>query len=1141
MKRNARIKDFFREIRGSLNRYLSIMCIVMLGVAFYAGVRSAQPDMKLSADKMYDDANMMDMRVLSTLGLTQEDVDFIAGIEGVTKAEGGYTAYALTDDNGRHSVVSVQSIARDMNRLDLHSGRLPEKADECFLDQRYMDEAGIALGDTISLYSDQEDEDILDTLRTSTFTVVGSGSYAWYLNFDRGTAPIGNGDVRFFMMVPPEAFSLSAYTVAYMTCDAVDGEIAYDSAYKDYIAGVTDRVEAIAGERCAVRFAQVKREGADKIADARQEIADGEQELADAKQELSDAKIKLQDAAQEIADGEAEIADGERELDDAKAEVRRHEKELADGWAALADAKAQLEEAAQKIEEAEVEVVGGGSAISNNRAALGEKASQFNAFAAQAEALKTAEGYQNAQGNYEQLKAAQGAGLPLDETQQAALGFYDQILPQMDGALQQAGIANPSDEVLGQVVDGALQPTRDAIESGYSQLHAADKEMERGREALEEAKREYAEGEREIAQNEQKLRDGQAEIDKAWREIRSAEADLAQGKRELADGKKEYEDALKEYDEAQAEFDEKSADAQADIDQAKDKVAKAQQELDDLKEPEWFVLDRESIQSFVEYGLDTDRIGAIGQVFPAIFFLVAALVSLTTMTRMVEEGRLQIGTMKALGYTQTAIAGKYLGYALSASLAGSVLGIALGSKLLPYVILSAYGILYDNMTVMLLPIQWDLSLFALLIAVACTVAATYVACYAEFRATPAALMRPAAPPQGKRVLLERATFLWKRMTFSQKATFRNLFRYKKRFFMTVLGIGACMGLLLVAFGLRNSISEIVDKQYTAVWTYETGVSFDDEDPDALPGIREDLQKTQGVRELLAVKQTGIEAKAGGVTKQVNLFVPEVTDNLDDFVRLRDRRTGERYALEAEGVVITEKLARLLSLAVGDEIVLLRDEVQETPVKVTAIAENYLHHYVYMTPALYQRLYGEEPSYGMVLLRTDTDREDEGAMGEALLRIDGVTGVSFVSALEDQVADMMRSLDMVVWVLVISAGLLAFIVLYNLNNISIIERRRELATLKVLGFYDGEVAAYVYRENVWLTCIGIALGAVIGFFLHKFVIRTCEVDMIMFGQSIRFMSYVWSVALTFLFAIVVNLLMFFKLRKIDMVESLKSVE
>ena len=443
MKRNVLVKDFFREIRGSFNRYLSILLIVALGVAFYAGVRSAEPDMKLSADALYDAQNMMDLRVLSELGLTDDDIAALSQIEGVTSAQGGYSVDALTDVNGQHTVVSIQSLGDGINLPELTQGRMPERADECLLDADYMAESGLAIGDTITVYADGED-DILDTLAGDTFTVVGAARYAWYLNFDRGTANIGNGDVGFFLLVPQSAFSLDVYTVAYLTCDAADGYISFDDGYKDYIAAVTDRVEAIAGERCQIRYDAVQQEGADEIADAEQEIDDAEQELEDARQELEDARIQLEDAAQEIADGEEEIADGEREIADAKAELREKEQELLDGWAELNDAKAELADAEQELHDARVEVVGAGSAISNNRSQLNQQSEQFNAFANQAETLKDPDAYANAQENYEQLQQAQDAGAELSQEQQDALSFYDQILPGLGSAVGE----NPDGDTL---------------------------------------------------------------------------------------------------------------------------------------------------------------------------------------------------------------------------------------------------------------------------------------------------------------------------------------------------------------------------------------------------------------------------------------------------------------------------------------------------------------------------------------------------------------------------------------------------------------------------------------------------------------------------------------------------------------------
>ena len=1134
MKKNAVIKDFFRTVRGSRNRFLSILFIVALGVSFYTGIKSAKPDMQLSVDALYDRANMMDIRVMGTLGMTQEDLNALKEIEGVTDVRGGYTAYALNEQNGRQSVVSVLSLTDGMNEMTIKEGRLPIADNECFLDDGWMGEAGFQIGDTIVLKSGKAEDDLLDTLTTDTFTIVGAGSYPWYLNFDRGTANVGSGDVSFFICVPPESFDLDVYTVAYLTTDGADEMLCYGDEYKAYVEKITDRIEEISDVRCEIRYQQVQDEGMEKIADARQDIADGEQELADARAELQDAEKKLEDAAQELVDGEQGIADGEQEIADAKSELRAQQKKLDEGWEELNQAKAELEDAGQELSDAWGEMQSGSAQLSNNRSRLDAQNKQFEAYAAQVEPLRDQVEYEKAKIAYDQLKDAQSAGYPLGEQEQSALAFYDAVLP----ALYQAAALGTS---LPDAVEGMLQPTRDQIADGYAKLDAADRELSSGRTQLNQARSEYDDAMRTIAENEQQLLDGQEEIDRAWRELRDAQKDLEEARQELEDGKKEYEDAKLELLDAQNEFEEKSADAEQDIAKAKEEVADAEQGLLDLEKPEWYVLDRESIQSYVEFGMDADRIGALGLVFPVIFFLVAALVALTTMTRMVEEGRLQAGTMKALGYSKFAIAGKYIGYALFATLVGGVIGIPIGAKLFPYVIMNAYGMLYINLDVMLMPIQWDLSVAALCVSLVCTVGATIAACYAQLMATPAQLMRPAAPPEGKRVILEYIPALWKRMSFTQKATFRNLFRYKKRFLMTIFGIGACMGLLLVGFGVRDSISEIVNKQYSAVWTYDVSVNVDSEESDVLAEVEAAIAELDEVQAQLTIEVSTIDARANGVTKSVNLFVPESAEDLPKIVRLQTRRGKKPLQLSDEGVIINEKAARLLSLEIGDSIELMIDETQSVQAKVTGITENYLNNYVYMTADLYETLYGEAPEFSAIFLESDVGAEGEHALGEKLLAIEHVAGVSFVSTLQEQVGNMMRSLDLVVWVLVAAAGLLAFIVLYNLNNISIIERRRELATLKVLGFHDQEVAAYIYRENVWLTGIGILLGALLGMVLHKFIIRTCEIDMLMFGQDIQFMSYVYSAAMTCVFAVIVNFSMYFGLKKIDMVESMKSVE
>ena len=504
---------------------------------------------------------------------------------------------------------------------------------------------------------------------------------------------------------------------------------------------------------------------------------------------------------------------------------------------------------------------------------------------------------------------------------------------------------------------------------------------------------------------------------------------------------------------------------------------------------------------------------------------------------MIEEERTQIGTMKALGYGKGAIVSKYLWYSLSATLLGGVVGVVIGSYLFPWVIINAYGILYSNIPNCITPIQWELSAMSVLIAVVCTVVATLSSCYKELVAAPAVLMRPTAPVAGKRVFLEYIKPLWNHMSFSWKATCRNLFRYKKRFFMTIFGIGGCMALLLVGFGLRDSIMEIVNNQYKKIWTYDAYLSVNSTDINV-----EEKENGALVENQMFIQTKTLDAESEAALKSVTLFVPERLSDLEEFLKLQDRVSGEKYALSEEGVVISEKLGKMLEVSVGDEIEIYVDDVTKRPVTITAVAENYMSHYVYMSTTQYEKTFGEAVEYNQLYLQLqDMTAEDEELFSEEMLSDDAVDSVTYVHELQESVATMMEALELVVVVLIVAAGMLAFIVLYNLNNINIIERRRELATLKVLGFYDGEVGSYVYRENVLLTVLGILAGIVMGIFLHQFVILTVEVDLIMFGRNIEFPSYIYSVILTCVFALLINFTMFFKLRKIDMVESLKSAE
>lgn len=1272
--KKAQWTDLFREIRKSKGRYLSLLFIVALGTAFYAGVRSAEPDMTASVDRYYDETNFMDVRVLGTLGLTADDLQTIADTEGILMAEGGYSAelFAVCEDN--QPVMSVVSACDNMNHMTIEEGRMPQSPDECFMDVRFMTMEGYSIGDTVTVTD--EDGESPENLVTDTYTIVGSGTWSWYLSISRGSASIGDGSVDAFMVLSPEAFDMDYYTVIYALVDGASKLNTFSEEYDDAVQLVTNRIEEISGERCEIRYAEVYKEAETELADARKEVEDAEQELADARQKLTDGESEYEDGQGQYADGlkkykdgQKAYADGQKEYEDGQKKLADSRKELDDGWVTykdgadkLEDAKAelasgqkQLEDGEQQIAAAKAELDAGQKEIDSQKSALDEKAAQLTeglencregeeqlaAATAQLESkeqeLKAGQAaYEEGLNSYEegasrleeaavqletgrqQMEAAQSQldelytqmeqakasyGEDSEEYQQlyaqwsqgnaelqeqkaaleesqaqyeasaaelaASKETLDQTAAQLEFAREQ--IASGKKELESQkkelaAVKSQLNEAQAQVEAGYAAISSGQSELDSGKKTLQEKEAQLNSSREQIVRGQAQVSDSQKQLSEALTQLKDGEKAYSDGARQMTDAKKELDEAKTELEDAQKELDEAKKeldDARTELDDgwkeyeealeeaepkladAREKIADGEKTLSELEQPEWYVLDRDTVQTSVEYGMDAERIGAIGKVFPAIFFLVAALVSLTTMTRMIEEERTLIGTMKALGYGKLSIAGKYILYALSATLAGGIFGVVLGSKLLPYVIMTAYGMLYSNTGYMLMPLHGDLCFFSIGLAVLCTVGAAFAACYKELLSTPASLMRPPAPKQGKRVFLEYIPFLWKRLNFSMKSTIRNLVRYKKRFFMTVFGIGGCMSLLLVSFGLHDSIAEIVDNQYKSIWTYTVSCNIDagasPEEKQEL--IRKITEEQSDIESGMLARQISLDVSTEEAEKTVYLYVVEDKEKMKEYLDLHDRITDEKYELTDDGVIITEKVARTLGVEAGDLVTLKLDDTTRREVMITAVAENYMHHYIYMTPAYYEQIYGEDPEYNELYLRldegTDTSRENE--LAKYLLQQELVTSVSLVTELQDTVDDMMNSLNLVVWVLIISAGLLVFVVLFNLNNINISERRRELASLKVLGFYDMEVAMYVYRENVFLTFFGVIAGIFMGTALHQYMILTLEVDMIMFGRNIRLPSYLYSILFTIGFAVIVNLSMYYKLRQIDMVESLKSVE
>lgn len=1351
-------KEFWMEIRKSKSRFISILLIVALGVAFFSGIQASSPDMRYSGDAYYDESSLMDIKVVGTMGLTSDDVSSIESIDGIESAEGAWSTDVMCGEGQKQKVLHIESINDTVNKLDVQEGRLPEKSGEIFLDSTFASSNEYKVGDKVAL----REEGDSPVLVTTEYTVVGTGRSPLYISFNRGNTTLGTGEVNGFGYVLPEDFDQEIYTQIYVTVHGAKGLTSYTDGYENLIAKIKDRVENIADDRCQIRLAAVKadaqekiddaqkklddgkKEADEKLADAKEELDKGEKDLEDGRQEYEDGKSQLEDAKTELADGKkqledakTELTDGKNQLEDAKAQLADGKSQLEsarsqlsssksqldtarsqldDGWSQVNAAKAQLADGQAQLDSAQKQVTSGlaeleenQKTLDENKAKLADGKAQIEAGEQQLEAAKQTlttkqseldqskaeiiAGQQQIESTRTQLNAQkqqitdglsqvsegeaqlqdgisalESAKAQLTELQSqleivrasynAALENPDASQEEIDILAAQVSALEEQEAAVSQQIQASeaqiesqrqqLAATRSELESGLAavedglsqlsqkeselnagreqitagqaeidagwiqiqeqentlaaskaEIEAGEQELEKGQKQLKAAKKKLnkaqkeidsnaetlaagqaeldanvaklndseaqyasgleqyhsgarqiaeneakltsgeqeiaeneaklADGEKEIADNEKKLADGEKEITDNEKKLQDAVKDLKKGEKDLADGKKEYEDAKK--------------DAEDEIAENQQKLDDAKKELEDLEMPEWMVTDREELPEYTDYGDNADRLRNIGQVFPVIFFLVAALISLTTMTRMVEEQRTQIGTLKALGYKKSAIAAKYICYAFFATLLGSVLGMLIGEKIIPYIIITAYGIMYHNVAnTISIDYQPGFALIASTASVVCTVGATLFASGKELQETPASLMRPPAPKEGKRVLLERLTFIWKHLSFSWKSTIRNLFRYKKRLIMTVFGIAGSMGLMLVGFGIQDSISDIAAIQYRELQHYD-GMVIEDSDAteEEHAELFEYMKENEQIAHCNRVQMTKISAPKGSSNISIYLFVPESLSEFARDVTLKNRITGETYELTDEGAAISEKTASLLGLKVGDMIPLKKGD-KEYKVRVAVITENYMSHYLYMTPRVYEQTFGEMPEYENIVFTMQEDCKDDLEMaGTRILANPGALSISYTSSLASQVDRMLSTLDAVILVLIVSAGMLAFVVLYNLNNINITERQRELATLKVLGFYDGEVSQYVLRENVILTVLGIMFGAVFGILIHRYVITTVEVDAVMFGRNIKPLSFLYSGILTSIFSIVVNGVMHFKLKTIDMVESLKSVE
>ena len=1209
MKKNILRKDFIIEIKKTMGRFISIFFIVALGVAFYSGIRASEPSMRITADQYFDDSELMDLKVMGTMGLTKADIKAIGKVSGIEAVEGGYSKDVLCPVGDNEKVVHMLSTQKNFNQVSVVEGRLPEKAGECLVDEDFLSYTDLKVGDTVTFHSG-DGEALTDSLVTDAYKIVGIGNSPLYISFGRGSSTIGTGEISGFVVVDKSSFDMDVYTEAYVKVSGAEEKTAFTDEYNNLSDAAKEAVNAIEEERCAVRKQEIVDEANEKLADSEKTVNEKSQELEDAKKELESGKSKaaeeLEKAKQQLTDGEAElaeakqqIADGETQLANAKAQLNDKQAQLDSAEAQYESGKAQLDQKEQELAAAEQTylsnyskympiITAGKEQIAAGKSQIADGKKQLDEGLAPLNQLKDGlaeieDGISRCDSEIAELNTQLNGmdsneykkyvNIPKEnrnEEQQAYVEKWENLNTQLAGMqerktqlentkqekLKQAGFATEAD-LEAQIT--SLTKQKADLDAKEKTLLQQEQTLAAQEEELLNAGRQIADGKSQIAaarsqldSTKSQITDGKAQIQSAWAllnekeaTLNASKAQLASGEQELADGRSEYEQAAKEAEDQITDGQAKITDGEKQLTDARQKIADAKAEIKKIENPKWYVQTREdALTEYQGYGDNADRMRSIGKVFPVLFFLVAALISLTTMTRMVEEQRVQIGTMKALGYGKAAIAGKYIGYALIATLGGSIFGVLAGEKILPFIIIYAYMILYKHLPAILVPYHMSYALQASGIAVACTLIATIASCYKELAAEPAELMRPAAPKQGKRILLERIGIIWKHLNFTWKSTVRNLIRYKKRFFMTIFGIGGCMALMVVGFGLKDCIYEIVSLQYEKVQFYDAATYMsDDISEENRQQLHDYLDQNADIKETIEVRMQKTDVKSASGKKTLYLMVPSDNEKIEDFLSFHSRTNkDEVYSLKKDEVILTEKMASLLNVKVGDELTIEDEDRGDQTVTVGAICENYMSHYLYLSPEKYEELYGVPAEYNTIIYSVKDGKDDQiEKIGTKLLSMDGVLNVSYTSSIEGRLDDMLRSLNLVIVVLIVSAGMLAFVVLYNLNNINITERQRELATLKVLGFYDGEVASYVYRENILLTIIGSVVGMVLGNLLHRYIILTVEVEEAMFGRQIHWQSYLYSFLFTVAFSLFVNWVMFYKLKKIDMVESLKSVE
>ena len=1065
MKR-ALLKDSIKEIKNTYKRFISILLMAFLGVGFFAGLRAASPDMVDTLDAYFKEQNVYDIKILSTLGLTDDDIDALKQIDNVSNVYGEYSQDVLLNFEDTEVVAKVMSID-SINEVKLLEGQMPQNSDECLVEKAFCEYKNKKVGDTLTLESDED-----SIVTAKNVKIVGVVNSPLYITRERDSSKLGAGKVDYNIFMPKESFDSDIYTEIYIKVKNADNLKTGSTEYENYIEEIKDKIDSIKEQRQKARYDEV-------INEANKELEEAEQKLAD---EKNNAQTKISDAENKIEDGKSKLKAAQNTLDankkNAQTEFKNAEKSLIDANAQIAEKTAELEksknQANSKIQE-----------LNTNKAELESNLQTVNS------------------------------------TMQALNIQYEQIVK----SLQNQNLTQEEKNVLEQNKQ-KIESQMAALQTNKAQLESGINEISRGIETIQS---QIAAGEKQIEEAKSQIDEQQKMLDNTKKQT-NQKFETAQN--EINDNAKQLEDAEKELNENKAEYEEKIRDAEQ-------KLIDARTEISKIENPKWYVLDRTTNTGYNSFIQDTKSIENLGKVFPIVFFVIATLISLTSMTRMVEEQRVQLGTLKALGYNKMQIASKYLIYASLACIIGGSFGMVVGFQILPSIIWMMYKMMY-TMNDIIIEFNWYYAILGLGLASICIIGATLWTSINALRNTPAELMRPKAPKPGKRVLLEKIPFIWKHLNFSNKVTVRNIFRYKKRFLMTIIGIAGCTGLILVGFGIKDAVTAILPNQFEKVYNYDMQISLKSGlQENELEKFKDELQQKEGIETVVETYASSGVLINGENEENAQIIVPK-DENVRNIISLKNVKTKEDIELQIGKIAITDKVAQLLNVQQGDKITLRDIDNKEIELEISDIVENYVYHYVYMSKDTYEQIYGKY-EVNLLFVKDNLELEQEQTLSREILQKSEVNSISLISTISSAMDNMMSSLNYVVIILIVSAGLLAFVVLYNLSNVNISERIRELATIKVLGFYDKEVYKYVARETIILTVIGIVLGLGLGYLLNYFILGTCEINILRFTKDIHFVSYVYAVIITVVFTLIVNVVTYFALKKIDMIESLKSIE